>query len=81
MNSNLTHSDWNRRREQCLVGSLTGEVAPERVTGAYKGRLSPDGNRTGRTKAKAGLTVRLTSRTGAKAGLSDPLAHSGMARA
>jgi hypothetical protein len=62
---------------QCLVGSLTGEVACSKVTQVYKGRLSTDGNRAGRIKAEAGLTVRLTSRTGAKAGLSDPPMLSG----
>ena len=29
----------------CQVGSLTGAVASERVTEAFKGRLSADGNR------------------------------------
>ena len=31
--------------EQCMVGSLTGAVACERVTQAHKGRLNPDGYR------------------------------------
>ena len=30
---------------QCLVGSLTGAVASQRVTEAPKGFLGPDGNR------------------------------------
>ena len=30
---------------QCLVDSLTGAVASERVTEAFKGYLSTDGNR------------------------------------
>ena len=30
---------------QCQVGSLTGAVASERVTEAFKGFLSTDGNR------------------------------------
>ena len=30
---------------QCQMGSLTGAVASKRVTEAYKGRLSADGNR------------------------------------
>jgi hypothetical protein len=51
------------------------------VTQAYKGRLGADGNRAGRTKAKAGLTVRLTGRTVAKAGLSDPRLLRGKHRA
>ena len=48
--------------------------------GAYKGWLSPDGNRTGRAKAEASLTVRHTSRAGAKAELSDPTALNSKAR-
>ena len=60
------------------MGSLTGAVACSKVTQAYKGRLSADGNRAGRIKAKAGLTVRLTGQAGAKAGLSDPPTHRGM---
>jgi hypothetical protein len=63
------------------VGSLTGAVACSKVTQAYKGRLGADGNRAGRTKAKAGLTVRLTGRTVAKAGLSDPRLLRGKHRA
>ena len=73
----LTYKPWRRAWEQCLVGSLTGEVACSKVTQACKGRLSPDGNGTGRTKAEAGLTVRLTGQTDAKAGLSDPRSRSG----
>ena len=30
---------------QCLAGSLTGAVASEKVTEAFKGFLSTDGNR------------------------------------
>ena len=30
---------------QCLVGSLTGAVASQRVTEAFKGWLGTDGNR------------------------------------
>ena len=33
-------------REQCLVGSLTGAVASQRVTEAFKGWLGLDGNQT-----------------------------------
>jgi hypothetical protein len=38
----------NKKRAEghCLAGSLTGEVASKKVTEAYKGRLSTDGNRT-----------------------------------
>ena len=31
---------------QCLVGSLTGAVASQRVAEAFKGWLGTDGNRT-----------------------------------
>ena len=31
---------------QCMVGSLTGVVASKRVTEAFKGTLSTNGNRT-----------------------------------
>ena len=41
------------------MGSLTGAVASKRVTEAYKGRLSADGNRTMSINVKAGLTARL----------------------
>ena len=58
--------------KQCLVGSFAGEVASKSVTEAYKGRLSTDGNGTGRANAKAGLTARPTSQADAKAGVSDP---------
>ena len=40
--------------------------------GAYKGWLSPDGNRAGRVKAQASLTARNTIRADAKAELNDP---------
>ena len=36
----------NPGREQCMVGSLTGVVASERVSEAFKGSLSTLGNRT-----------------------------------
>ena len=34
------------KREQCVVGSLTGVVASKKVTEASKGALSTVGNRT-----------------------------------
>ena len=37
--------------EQCLVGSLTGAVASQRVTEAFKGWLGTDGNRIGSANA------------------------------
>ena len=39
---------------------------------AFKGRLAPDGNRSGRVKAKAGFTARVMPRAVAKAELSEP---------
>ena len=66
---------------QCLVGSLTGAVASQRVTEAPKDTLSMDGNHAQSAKAKGCLTARLTGRADAKAGLSDPMVVSGNARA
>ncbi len=47
----LTERDCIRRAGHCLVGSLTGEVACERVSQARNGILGPDGNRTGSAMA------------------------------
>ena len=58
---------------QCLVGSLTGAVASERVTEASKGSLSADRNRAKSIKAEGSLTARPTGRAGTKVGLSDPV--------
>ena len=57
---------------QCLVGSLTGAVASQRVTEAPKGSLSLDGNQVLSASAQGSLTVRLTGRAGTKVGTSDP---------
>ena len=35
----------------CLVGSLTGAVASQKVTEAHKGSLRPNGNRSKSAKA------------------------------
>ena len=59
--------------------SLTGAVASQRVTEAFKGLLRMDGNHSMSVKAEAGLTARETTRAGAKAGLSDPAVASGSA--
>ncbi len=64
---------------QCLVGSLTGAVASQKVTEAPKGTLSPVGNRVLSASAQGCLTVRQTCRAGAKAGTSDPAVASGSA--
>ena len=55
------------------MGSLTGAVASQKVTEAFKGTLTPDGNRSESIKAEVCLTVRLTSRTDGKPGLNDPV--------
>jgi hypothetical protein len=40
---------------QYLTGSLTGAVASQIVTEAFKGALSPDGNRTSKYKSTSAL--------------------------
>ena len=62
-----------------MVGSLTGVVASESVSEAFKGMLSTLGNRTWSAIAQACLTVRETFRAGAKAGYSDPVVLHGRA--
>lgn len=64
-------------RGQCLVGSLTGAVASQKVTEAPKGSLSLVGNQVLSVSAQGSLTVRLTGRAGAKAGTSDPASACG----
>ena len=56
---------------QCLVGSLTGAVASQRVTEALKGSLSLVGNQVSSVSAQGSLTVRQTCRAGTKVGTSD----------
>ena len=63
----------------CQVGSLTGAVASKRVTEAYKGRLSADGNRAMSINVEAGLTVRQTRRAVTKVGVSDQVVVNGNA--
>ena len=64
---------------QCQVGSLTGAVASKRVTEAFKGQLSADGNRAKSVNAEAGLTARPTSRAVTKVGVSDQVVVNGNA--
>ena len=66
-------------RGHCLVGSLTGAVASQKVTEAREGSLSPIGNRATSAMAKGSLTVRPTGQAGAKAGHSDPVVPYGRA--
>ncbi len=61
------------------MGSLTGVVASERVSEAFKGSLSTLGNRTESAIIEGSLTVRPTSRAGTKVGYSDPVVPHGRA--
>ena len=54
------------------MGGLTGAVASERVTEAFKGSLRMVGNHSQSAKAEGSLTARPTGRAGRKLGLSDP---------
>ena len=45
----------------CQFGSLTGAVASQKVTEAFKGSLRMDGNHSQSTKAEASLTAKPTS--------------------
>ena len=58
---------------QCLVGSLTGAVASERVSEALKGSLRMVGNHSQSAKAEGSLTATPTGGAGTKVGLSDPV--------
>ena len=58
---------------QCLVGSLTGAVASERVSEALKGSLRMVGNHPKSAKAEGSLTATPTGGAGTKVGLSDPV--------
>ena len=64
---------------QCLVGSLTGAVASQKVTEAPKGSLSLVGNQVLSVSAQGSLTVRQTCRAGTKVGTSDPTVACGSA--
>ena len=56
----------------CQADSLTGAVASKKVTEAFKGYLSTDGNRAKSANAEDSLTARGTSRAVTKVGVSDP---------
>ena len=64
---------------QCQMGSLTGAVASERVTEAFKGSLRMVGNHSASANAEECLTARHTDRAGTKVGVSDPAVQNGMA--
>ena len=65
----VRNPDWGH----CMVGSLTGAVASQRVTEARDGGLRLVGNQPLSAMAQARLTARLTSRAGTKVGHSDPV--------
>ena len=67
------HLTWVRDPDwgQCLVGSLTGAVASQKVTEAPKGSLNLVGNQMASVSAQGSLTVRGTPRAGTKVGTSD----------
>jgi hypothetical protein len=69
----------NPDQGQCLVGSLTGAVASQKVTEAPKGSLSLVGNQVSSASAQGSLTARRTCRAGTKVGTSDPAVVSGNA--
>ena len=64
---------------QCQVGSLTGAVASQKVTEAFKGSLRMVGNHSKSVKAEGSLTERQTCRPDTKVGLSDPAVENGIA--
>ena len=64
-------SDRNPVQGQCMVGSLTGAVASQKVTEAPKGSLNLVGNQVSSVSAQGSLTVRGTPRAGTKVGTSD----------
>ena len=64
---------------QCMVGSLTGAVASQRVTEACEGRLNLVGNQMLSAMAQASLTARRTCQAETKVGHSDPVVPRGRA--
>ena len=62
---------------QCLMGSLTGAVASQKVTEAPKGSLNLVGNQVSSVSAQGSLTARQTRQAGTKVGTSDPAPLSG----
>ena len=72
-------SDHDLVQGQCLMGSLTGAVASQKVTEAPKGSLNLVGNQMASVSAQGSLTVRLTGRAGTKVGTSDPAVACGSA--
>ena len=63
----------------CMVGSLTGAVASQKVTEAREGSLRLIGNQPASAMAQARLTARVTARAETKVGHSDPVVPRGRA--
>jgi len=63
----------------CVVGSLTGAVASQRVTEARDGWLRAVGNRSTSARAEASLTATPTGGAETKVGPSDPVVPRGRA--
>src|SRR5437899_1767003 len=77
--SDFLTSASDRGQGQCLVGSLTGAVASQKVTEAPKGSLRLVGNQPKSAKAEGSLTARLTGQAGTEVGLSEPVVLCGRA--
>ena len=73
----MSNRDSKQGPGPCMVGSLTGAVASQRVTEARDGRLNPVGNRMVSAMAKACLTARSTDQAETKVGHSDPVIPNG----
>ena len=58
---------------------MTGAVASQKVTEAFKGSLRLVGNQPLSAKAEGSLTARATARAETKVGLSDPVVLCGRA--
>ena len=58
---------------------MTGAVASQKVTEAFKGSLRLVGNQPSSAKAEGSLTARATARAETKVGLSDPVVLRGRA--
>src|SRR4029079_17295654 len=75
----MSNRDSKQGPGPCMVGSLTGAVASQRVTEARDGKLRPVGNRLLSAMAQACLTARPTSQAETKVGHSDPVVPRGRA--
>src|SRR6476659_8926180 len=74
----MSNRDSKQGPGPCMVGSLTGAVASQRVTEARDGKLRPVGNRLLSAMAQACLTARPTSQAETKVGHSEQVVRRGM---